>query len=81
MKVSLVLNWGLYSKRESGFCLENGTMIQIKDMFENGKPDIVMKTIKGFNIKRTPFIILFPEISLKLGIVILGMLNKMLVID
>ena len=24
----------------SGFCLENATMFQIQDMFENGKPDI-----------------------------------------
>ena len=30
-------------------------------MFENGKPDIVMKTVKGFNIKRTTFIILMTE--------------------
>ena len=37
-------------KRESGFCLENATMIQIQDMFENGKPDIVLKTVKGFHI-------------------------------
>ena len=28
--------------------LENETMIQIQDMFENGKPDIVLKTVKGF---------------------------------
>ena len=30
-------------------------MIQIQDMFENGEPDIIlkMKTVKGFNIKRT----------------------------
>ena len=26
MKVSFVLNCGLYSKTESGFCLENATM-------------------------------------------------------
>ena len=32
-------------------------MIQIQDMFENEKPDIV----KGFNIKRTTFIILMTE--------------------
>ena len=50
-------------------------------MFENGKPDIVLKTVKGFYIKRTPFLILIPENSFKLGIVVLGMLNKMLVID
>ena len=61
MKVGFVLNWGLYSKTGSGFCLENATMIQIQNMFENGKPDIVLKTIKGFNIKRTLFIILIPE--------------------
>ena len=67
-------------KRESGFCLENAIMVQIQDMFENVKPDIVLKTAKGFNIKRTPFIILIPENSFKLGTVVLVMLNKMLVI-
>ena len=67
-------------KRESGFCLEKATMIQIQDMFEDGKPDIVMKTVKGFNIKRTPFIILISENSFKLGIVVLVMLNKIMVI-
>ena len=67
-------------KRESGFCLENATMIQIQDMFENGKPDIVLKTVKGSIIKKTPVIILISERSLNLGIVVLVMLNKMLVI-
>ena len=52
-------------------------MIQIQDMFENGKPNIVLKTVEGFN---TTFIILIPENSFKLGIVVLVMLNKMLVI-
>ena len=55
-------------------------MIQIQDMFENGKPDIVLKTVKGSIIKRTPVIILISERSLNLGIVVLVMLNKMLVI-
>ena len=55
-------------------------MIQIQDMFENWKPDIVLKTVKGFYIKRNPFLILIPENSFKLGIVVLVMLNKMLVI-
>ena len=56
-------------------------MFQIQDMFENGKPDIALKTVKGFIIKRTSFIILISERSLKLGIVVLVMLNKMLVIS
>ena len=55
-------------------------MIQIQDMFENGKPDIVLKTVKGFYKKRTPFMILIQENSLKLGIVVIVMLNIMLVI-
>ena len=55
-------------------------MIHIQDIFQNGKPDTVLKTAKGFNIKRTPFIILIPENSFKLGIVVLVMLKKMLVI-
>ena len=50
MKVSFVLNCGLYSKRKSGFCLKN-TMILIQDMFENEKAEFVLKTVKGFNIK------------------------------
>ena len=32
-------------------------MFQIHDMFQNGKPDIVLKTVKRFIIKRTPIII------------------------
>ena len=56
-------------------------MVKIRDMFENEKPDIFLKTVKGFYIERTPFIILIPENSFKLGIVVLVMLNKMLVID
>ena len=63
---------------ESEFCLENATMFQIKDMFENGKPDIVLKTVKGFYMKRTSFIISIPENTFKLGIVVLVILYKML---
>ena len=37
--------------------LENATMFQIQDMFENVKPDIVLKTVERFNTKRTPIII------------------------
>ena len=49
-------------------------------MFENGKPDIVLKTVMRFNIKRTHIINLILKKSLKLGIVVLFMFNKMLVI-
>ena len=55
-------------------------MIQIQDIFENGKPDIVLKTVMGFDIKRTSFLTLIPENCFKLRIVVLVMLNKMLVI-
>ena len=55
-------------------------MIQIQDMFENGKPDIVLKTVKGFHIKRTPFMILIEGNSLKFRIIVIVMLNIMLVI-
>ena len=65
---------GYTQKRESGVCPEKAKMIKIQDMFENGKPDIVLKTVKGFNIERTPFIILIPENSFKLEIVVLVML-------
>ena len=40
MKDSFVLNCRLFLKRGSGVCLENATMIQIQNMFENGKPDM-----------------------------------------
>ena len=62
MKVSFVLNYGLDSKTGKWICLENE------------KPDIILKTLKRFNIKRTPIII-----SLKLGIVFLVMINNILV--
>ena len=48
-------------------------------MFQNGKPDLVLKTVKSFTIKRTPIIILISDNNFKLGIVVLVMLNKMLV--
>ena len=57
MKVILFSIEDYTQKQESGFCLENATMFQIQDMFENGKPVIVLKTAKRFNIKRTPLII------------------------
>ena len=67
MKVSFVLKKRIITqKREIGGCLGNATMIQIQDMFENKKTDIVLKTVKGFIIKRTPFKILIPENSLNL---------------
>jgi len=48
-------------------------------MFENGKPDIVLKTVKRFNIKNSYFNFDYKK-SLKLGIVVLVMFNKKLVI-
>ena len=54
-------------------------MFQIKDMIENGKPDILLKTVKRCIKKRTPIIILIKKKSLKLGFVVLVMFNKMLV--
>ena len=75
MKVSFVLKADYTQKRENGVCLENATLIQIQDMFENGKPDIVLKTVKGFNIKRTHYIILISENSFKMRIVAIVMLN------
>ena len=81
MKVSFVLDCGLYSKTGKWvLSRKRDNMIQIQDMFEDGKPDIVLKTVKRFNLKRTPIIILIPENSFKLRIVVLVMLNKMLVI-
>ena len=63
MKVSLVLRI-ILKNGKVGFV---ATMIKIQDMFENGKPDVVLKTVEGFNIKRTPSIILIQENSFKLG--------------
>ena len=58
---------------------KNIHQIQIQDIFENGKPEIFLKTVKRFNIKRTHIINLIPKKSLKLRIVVLFMFNKMLV--
>ena len=41
-------------------------MFQIQEMFENGKPNIVLKTVKRINLKRTPIIILILK-NLKFG--------------
>ena len=73
MKMSFVPKRDYTQKQESWVCLKNATMhmIQIQDMFENGKPDIVLKTVKGFKIKSIPFIILISENSFKLGNVVL----------
>ena len=51
IKMSFAMNCGLYLvliTEGIGFCLDNATMIQIQDMFENGKPDIVLKAVKVF---------------------------------
>ena len=80
MKVNLVLNCGLYSKMGKwGLSRKRDNVLNSGYVFENGKPDIVFKTVKGFNIKRTPFIILILENSFKLGIVALVGFNTMLV--
>ena len=55
-------------------------MFKIQNMFKNGKPNFVLKMVKRFNIKGTPIIIFILKKSLKLGIVVLVMLNKVLVI-
>ena len=54
-------------------------MFQIQNMFENGKPDLVLKTVKRFDIKNWTINFNFKK-SFKLRIVVLVMLNKMLVI-
>ena len=62
--------------KERRLCFETGSN---SGYVPNWKPDIVLKAVTGFNLKRTPFIILIPENSFKLGIVVLVVLNKMLV--
>ena len=55
MKVSFVLNCGLCSKVGKWVFSRKGniTMFPIQDIFENGKPDIVLKTVKRFNMKNS----------------------------
>jgi len=60
--------------------LENATMIQIQDTFENGNPDIVLKTVMGFDIKKNSFYNFDSRKYFKLRIVVLVVLNKTLVI-
>ena len=81
--MSFVLKkWIILKYGKMGFVSKTRhAMFQIQEVFENGEPDIVLKTVKGFNIKRTLFIILISENNFKLGIVVFVMLNKMLVID
>ena len=47
MKMSFVPKRDYTQKQESWVCLKNATMIQIQDMFENGKPCLEMQ-VKGF---------------------------------
>ena len=45
-------------KRERWFRLENATKIQIQDMFQNGIPDIVMKTGQGLVLEMDQVLVL-----------------------
>ena len=51
MKMSFVTNWGLYSKTGKWVLSRKRdiAMVQIQDMFENGKPDIVLTNGQGFS--------------------------------
>ena len=73
MKMSFVLNYRLNWKTGKSILSRKATMIPIHDMFENGKADIVLKTVNGFSIKRTTFIILNSENIWKLEIFVLVM--------
>ena len=53
MREIVCLNWDVDLTINAENCLFKKTMISIQDMFENGKPDIVLKTVKGFNIKNS----------------------------
>ena len=44
--------WIILKNGKVGLPRKRDNMIQIQDMFENGKPDIVLKTVKGFNLKK-----------------------------
>ena len=52
--MSFVLNCGLCSKTGK-WVLSRKRDNDSKDMFENGKPDIVLKTVKGFYKKKNSF--------------------------
>ena len=77
MKVSFVLNCWFYSKKRKWVLSRQRDN---DSNSRNGKPDIFLKTVKRFNIKRTLIIILIFLKSLGLGIAVLFMFNKMLVI-
>ena len=46
MKLSFAVNCLILKNGKVGFS-ENATMIQIQNMFENGKPDIVLNTVES----------------------------------
>ena len=73
MKMSFILNYRLNWKTGKWILSGKATMIPIHDMFENGKAAIVLKTVNGFSIKRTTFIILNSENIWKLEIFVLVM--------
>ena len=58
MKVSFVLNCGLYSKTGKWVLSRKRDNISNSGYVRNGKPNVVLKTVKRFNIKRTTVIIL-----------------------
>ena len=76
MKVSFVLNCGLYSKILK--YSRKRDMIQIQDAFENAC-HCLENGQEFFFIKRTPLIILISENSFKFGIIVFVVVNKMLV--
>ena len=58
MKVSFVLNCGLCSKTGKWVLSKKRDNDLNSGYVRNGKPDIVLKTVNRFNIKRTLIIIL-----------------------
>ena len=65
--------WIILEKKRKVSFVSKTQQFQIQDMFENGSPDIVLKTVQRCNIKRTSIIISIFKKSFKT-------FNKMLVI-
>ena len=80
MKVSFVLNWGIYSKTGKWGLSRKHDNDSNSGYVRKWKTCHCLETIKGFNIKGNPLINLIKENSFKLGINVLVILNKLLVI-
>ena len=63
MRVSFVLNCGLYSKTGKWVLSRKRDNVLNQDMFENGKPNIVLKTVKSFTTRTTIIILILNKVQ------------------